>query len=69
MSFLMVFPWNLSLESLQVSKTFLSILAILNNAIVWMVLIHPLISKSLLSLLYYSLQVFYTSISLSLSDS
>ena len=33
-------------ESLQVSRTFLSILAHLNNAVVWMVSIRPLISKS-----------------------
>ena len=40
----MVFHWILS-DSLspQVSRTFLSILANVNNAVVWMVLILPLI--------------------------
>ena len=44
---LMVSHWNLSdSKSLQVSRTLLSILADLNNAVVWMVSTHPLISKS-----------------------
>ena len=43
----MVFHWNLSNSKCpQVSRIRLSILADLNNAIVWMVFIHPLISKS-----------------------
>ena len=43
----MVFHWNLSdSKSPQVSRTLLSILAILSNAVVWMVSIHPFISKS-----------------------
>ena len=42
----MVFHWSLSdCKSLQVSRT-LSIPANLNNALVWMVSTHPLISKS-----------------------
>ena len=43
--FLMVLNWSLS-KSLQVSKTLLSILADLNNAVVWMFITCPLISKS-----------------------
>ena len=44
---LIVFHWSLSeSKSSQVSKTLLSILADLNNAIVWMVFTLPLISKS-----------------------
>ena len=43
----MVFLWSLrTSKSPQVSKIFLSILAILNNAIVWMVSIRPPTSKS-----------------------
>ena len=43
----MVFSWNLSdSKSLQVSRTLLSILAILNNVVVWMVSTHPPTSKS-----------------------
>ena len=43
----MVFHWSLSnSKSPQVSRTLLSILAVLNNAVVWMVSIHPLTSKS-----------------------
>ena len=43
----MVFHWSLSdSKSPQVSRTFLGILANLNNAIVGMVLILPLISNS-----------------------
>ena len=42
----MVFYWRLSdRKYLQVSRTFLSILADHNNAVVWMVSTHPLISK------------------------
>ena len=42
-----VFHWSLSdSKSLQVSRTLLSILADLNNAIVWMVSTCPLIYKS-----------------------
>ena len=44
---LMFFHWSLSeSKSAQVSNTLLSILANLNNAIVWMVSTHPVISKS-----------------------
>ena len=44
---LMVFHWSLSeSKSLQVSRTLLSILAVLNNVEVWMVSTRPLISKS-----------------------
>ena len=44
---LMVFYWSLSdSKSLQVSRTLLSILVNLNNIVVWMVSIRPLISKS-----------------------
>ena len=43
----MVFHWSLSdSKSPQVFKTLLSILADLNNAIVWTVSTRPLISKS-----------------------
>ena len=43
----MVFHWSLSdSKSPQVSRTLLSILAVLNNAVVWMVSTHPPISKS-----------------------
>ena len=43
----MVFHWSLSdSKSPQVSKTLLSILVDLNNAVDWMVSIRPLISKS-----------------------
>ena len=43
----MVFQWSLSdSKSSQVSKTLLSILADLSNAVVWMVSIRPVISKS-----------------------
>ena len=43
----MVFHWGLSdSKSPQVSKTFLSILAVLNSAVVWMVSTRPPTSKS-----------------------
>ena len=43
----MVFHWSLSNnKSLEVSRTLLSILANLSNAVVWMVSSHPLIFKS-----------------------
>ena len=43
----MVFHWSLSdSKSPQVFRTLLSILAVHNNVVVWMVSIHPLISKS-----------------------
>ena len=43
----MVFHWSLSgSKSLQVSWTLLSILAVLNNVVVWIVSTRPLISKS-----------------------
>ena len=43
----MVSPWSLSeSKSLQVSRTALSILADLNNTVIWMVSTCPLISKS-----------------------
>ena len=43
----MVFHWSLSdSNSPQVSRTFLSILAVLNNAVVWMVSTRPPTSKS-----------------------
>ena len=44
---LMVFPWSLSdSKSPQVSRTLFSILAVLKNAIVWMVSTGPPTSKS-----------------------
>ena len=44
---LMVFHWSLSnSKSPQVSGTLLSILAVLNNAVVWMVSTRPPVSKS-----------------------
>ena len=43
----MVFHWGLSdSKSPQVSRTLLSFLAVLNNAVVWMVSTHPPTSKS-----------------------
>ena len=43
----MVFHWSLSdSKSPQVSKTLLSILSVLNNAVVWMVSTRPPTSKS-----------------------
>ena len=43
----MVFHWSLiENKSPQVSRTLLSILAVLNNAVVWMVSTHPQTSKS-----------------------
>ena len=43
----MVFQWSLSdSKSPQVSRTLLSILAVLNNAVVWMVSTRPPTSKS-----------------------
>ena len=43
----MVFRWSLSdSKSLQVSRTLLSILTVLNNVIVWMVSFRPPTSKS-----------------------
>ena len=43
----MVFHWSLSdSKSPQVSRTLLSILAFLSNAVVWRVSTHPLTSKS-----------------------
>ena len=43
----MVYHWSLSdSKSPQVSKTLLSILVVLNNAIIWMVSTRPVISKS-----------------------
>ena len=44
---LIVFHWRLSdSKSLQVSRTLLSILTVLNNAVVWMVSTRTLTSKS-----------------------
>ena len=44
---LMVFHWSLSdIKSPQVSRTLLSILAVFNNVVVWMVSTLPLSSKS-----------------------
>ena len=43
----MIFHWSLSdSKSPQVSRTLLSILAVLNNAVVWMVSSRPPTSKS-----------------------
>ena len=43
----MVFPWSLSDSiSPQVSSTLLSILAVLNNAVIWMISTRPPTSKS-----------------------
>ena len=45
--YLMVFHWSLSdSQSPQVSRTLLSIVADLNNAVVWIVSTRPVISKS-----------------------
>ena len=47
LSKLVVFQWRLrDSKSSQVSRTLLSILTELGNAVVWMVSIHPLISNS-----------------------
>ena len=44
---LMIFLWNLSdSKSSQISRTLLSILANLNNAVIWLVSTRPVISKS-----------------------
>ena len=44
---LMVFPWSFSdRESPQVSRTLLNILAVFNNAVIWMVSTRPPTSKS-----------------------
>ena len=44
---MMVFHWSLSdSKSPQVSRILLSIMAVLNNAVVWMVSTRPLTSKS-----------------------
>ena len=54
----MVFHWGLSgSKSPQVSRTLLTILAVLNNAVVWMVSIRPFISKSTSSFTKPSLTV------------
>ena len=43
----MVFQWSLGdSKSLQIFRTLLSILAVLNNAVVWMVSTRPPTSKS-----------------------
>ena len=43
----MIFHWSLSdCKSPQISRNILSILANLNNTVIWMVSTHPLISKS-----------------------
>ena len=42
----MVFHWSLSDSKSQVTRSLLSILLDLNNAVVWIVSIHPVISKS-----------------------
>ena len=42
----MAFHWSLSDKSPPVSRTLLSILAVLNNVVVWMVSAHPPTSKS-----------------------
>ena len=42
----MVFHWSLSNKFSQVSMTLLGILTVLNNAVVWIVSTHLLISKS-----------------------
>ena len=42
----MVFHWSLSDDSLQISRTILSILTVLNNVVVYMVSTHPPASKS-----------------------
>ena len=55
-------------KSSHVYRTFLSILADLNNAVIWMVCTHPLISKSSSafdSFVTHSLQLVKTSLSCS----
>ena len=64
----MVFYWNLSdNKCLQVSKTLLSILADLNNAVAWMVSICPLISNSSKSLSKILVTVLSTLIKIGIS--
>ena len=46
LSFLLILLLSTPLESPQVSRTLLSILAIINNAVVWMVSTRPPTSKS-----------------------
>ncbi len=72
---LVVFRWNLSDKSFQVSRALLSILAVLNNVVVWMISTRSLTSKSSspfsnpfvtvpvtigIIVTSYSLQVFHT---------
>ena len=61
---LVVFLWSLSdIKSSQVSRTLLSILADVNNSVVWMVSFPPLISSSLsISLLLLWSTAFYNSL-------
>ena len=55
----MVFHWRLSdSKSPQVSKTLLSILAIFNNAVVWMVSTRPQTSIIIIIIIIYSFRVF-----------
>ena len=65
---LMVFHWNLSDSKYpQVSRTLLSILADLNNAVVWMVTTRPLISKSFSPLINSSVTVPKASITIGIN--
>ena len=51
----MVFHWSLSdSKSPQVSRTLLSILAVFNNAVVWMVSTRPPTSKSVMPFSYFA---------------
>ena len=75
----MVFHWSLSdSKSPQVSRTLLSILAVLNNAVVWMVSTRPPTSKSIviiiiIIIIIHSLELFTSALAdvfhWSLSDS
>ena len=52
---LVVFHWSLSDSKYpQVSRTLHSILADLNNAVIWMISTYPLISKSSSPFIYYN---------------
>ena len=63
------FNWSISDKSIQVSRTLLSILADLNTAVVWMVLILPLVSSSpnLFSRLLGTIQQAPTKISIAIT--
>ena len=61
---LMVFHWSLSDSKFpQVSRTILSILAVLNNAVIWMVSTRPSTSQIIIIIIIYPFRVFHISVS------